>query len=297
MNRLRSAAVLAAVLATTGSVFSASPAAAADQAAAACDPALAPGLTWSAPSSLAWGREVRVGADVADSADGPIYADGSVALAAAAGSTKEAGTPVDHDFEFVVKAPTGGAALNLTATWTMVDETGAVRCNQTAALTIPLARGGMLRYRAKPERNGVTWVASGGGDCHDIALQPISLTVAQGGVTRHLNAGDQCNPAGAKPAGTADWQLALAGGHFVLRAVAAHSSLTTRLRYALRVGPRRVASGSLSLTRVYRPVRLIVVSDPAFQSFCVHGIYPMKWYGATIGCKIPGAMSVRLKLA
>ena len=43
-------------------------------------------------------------------------------------------------------------------------------------------------------------------------------------------------------------------------------------------------------------MRLIVVSDPAFQSICVHGIYPMKWYGATVGCKIPGAMSVRLKL-
>ena len=296
MNRLRSTAVLAAVLVTAGSVLSASPAAAADQA-AACDPALAPGLTWSAPSSLAWGRVVRVGADVVDSDAGPIYADGSVALAADAGSTKAAGTPVDHDLEFVVKAPAAGSALNLNATWTMVDETGTVRCSQTAALSIPLTRGDMLRYRAKPGRNGVTWVAAGAGDCHDIALQPISLTVAQGGVTRHLNADDQCNPAGAKPAGTADWQLALSGGHFTLRAVTAHSSLKTRLRYALRVGPRRVTSGSLSLTRVYRPVRLIVVSDPAFQSFCVHGIYPMKWYGATVGCKIPGAMSVRLKLA
>jgi hypothetical protein len=96
---------------------------------------------------------------------------------------------------------------------------------------------------------------------------------------------------------TGDWQLVLANGRFELRALTAHSSLKARLRYALRVGPRRVASGSLALTRVYRPVRLIVVADPAFQDFCVHGIYPMKWYGATIGCKIPGAMSVRLRLA
>jgi hypothetical protein len=296
MKRLRTAAVLAVVLTTGGSVLSASPAAAADQA-AACDPAQAAGLTWSAPSSLAWGREVRVGADVADTDEGPIYEDGSVALTVDAGRVKESGTPVDHDLEFVVKAPASGSSMTVAATWTLVDETGEVRCSQSASLSIPLARGDMLRYVAKPQRNGVAWVASGAGDCHDVALEPISLTVQQGAVTRHLDAADQCDPAHVKPAATADWKLVLAGGRFELRALTAHSSLKTRLRYALRIGPRRVASGSLALTRVYRPVRLIVVSDPAFQDFCVHGIYPMKWYGATIGCKIPGAMSVRLKLA
>jgi hypothetical protein len=296
MNRLRTAAVLAAAVMTAGSAFSASPAAAADQA-PPCDPAQEAGLTWSAPSSLAWGREVRVGADIADSDAGPIYEDGSVALTAVAGSVREAGTPVDHDLEFVVEAPASGAAMSMGATWTLVDETGTVRCSQSAVLSIALSRGDLLRYVAKPQRNGVAWVASGAGDCHQAALEPISLTVQQGGVTRRLNAADQCNPSGAKPVATADWQLALASGRFELRALTAHSSLKTRLRYALRVGPRRIASGSLALTRVYRPVRLIVVADPAFQDFCVHGIYPMKWYGATIGCKIPGAMSVRLKLA
>ena len=69
------------------------------------------------------------------------------------------------------------------------------------------------------------------------------------------------------------------------------------MRYALRVGSRRVASGSLSLVRIYRPDRLIVVSDPAFQSICVHGRYPPKWYGATVGCKIPGLFRVHVSLA
>ena len=114
---------------------------------------------------------------------------------------------------------------------------------------------------------------------------------------RRLTAADQCNPAGSKRVSTPDWELVLAKGQFALRALSVRSSVKASLRYALRVGPRRVASGSLSLVRVYRPERLIVVANPAFQDVCVHGIYPMKWYGATIGCKIPGAMSVQLKLA
>ena len=94
-----------------------------------------------------------------------------------------------------------------------------------------------------------------------------------------------------------DWELVLKNGTFAVRALTTHSSLKTRLRYAVRVGSRRVASGSLSLVRIYRPDRLIVVADAAFQSICVHGSYPMKWYGATVGCKVPGAMSVKLKPA
>ena len=294
MFRLRTALVVAA-LATAGSGLSASPAAAAD-AVAACDPALAPGLTWSAPSFLAWGREARVGANVEDAAAGPIYADGSIALAVDAGSATASSSPVDSDLEFVVKAPARGAAVTGSATWSLVDETGTMRCAQAVAVDVPLGAGKTLRYAPKLQKNGVAWLATGAGDCHDIALEPISLTVQQGAVTRRLIAADQCNPAGAKRVSTADWEIALKNGRFELRAVETRSSLKTRLRYALRVGPRRVSSGSLSLVRVYRPVRLIVVSDPAFQSVCVHGIYPMRWYGATVGCRIPGAMSVRLKL-
>jgi hypothetical protein len=295
MFSLRPAFVVAAVMATAGLGVSASPAAAAD-AVAACDPALAPGLTWSAPSFLAWGREARVGANVEDPAEGPVYADGSVALALDAGSATAASSPVDSDLEFVVKAPARGAAVNGNATWSLVDETGTVHCAQALAVSVPLGAGKTLRYTPKLQKNGVAWSATGAGDCHDIALEPISLTVQQGAVTRRLAATDQCKPAGAKRVSTADWELALKNDTFELRALATHSSLKARLRYALRVGSRRVASGSLSLVRTYRPVRLIVVSDPAFQSICVHGVYPMRWYGATVGCKIPGAMSVRLKL-
>ncbi len=296
MFRLRRAAVLAAVLATAASGLSVSPAAAADPA-APCDPALAPGLAWTAPSFLAWGREARVGANVDDPAQGPTYADGSVKLAVDAGSAKAAASPVDSDLEFVVKAPARGAAVNGSATWTLVDDTGTVSCTQSAAVSVPLGDGKTLRFAPHLQKNGVVWAAAGAGDCHDIALQPVSLTVQQGAVTRRLSAPDQCNPAGGKRVSTRDWQLALAGGRFELRALTAHSSLKTRLRYALRVGTRRVASGSLSLVRIYRADRLIIVSDLAFQSVCVHGPYPMKWYGSTVGCKIPGAMSVHLTLA
>ena len=260
MIRLRRAAVVAAVLATAASGLSASPAAAADQL-AACDPALAPGLTWSAPSFLAWGREVRVGANVADPATGPAYVDGSVKVGVDAGGATTAADPLNSDLEFVVRAPAQGAEVNASATWTLTDETGTVSCAQSTALKVPLGLGKNLRYAARVLKNGVAWVATGAGDCHDIALAGISLTVQQGGVTRRLSAPDQCNPTGAKRVSTADWQLVLAGGQFHLRALRAHSSLKTRLRYALRVGPRRVASGSLSLVRNYRPVRLIVVSD------------------------------------
>ena len=103
MIRLRSAALTAAVLVTAVSGLAASPAAAADEAVAACDPALAPGLTWSAPSFLAWGREARVGANVDDPVEGPIYADGSIALAVDAGSATASSSPVDSDLEFVAQ--------------------------------------------------------------------------------------------------------------------------------------------------------------------------------------------------
>jgi hypothetical protein len=294
MLRLRTAAVLA-VLATAFSGLSASPAAAADQV-AACDASAAAGLQWATPSFLAWGRTERVGANVAAAGDGPGYADGSVALSVDAGSASQAADPVDHDFEFVLKAPAHGATMNGNATWTMVDQTGTVRCSQTAALSVPLGIGKTLRYSPKLQGKGVAWIPVGAGDCHDIALQAISLTVSQGAVTRRLGAADQCSPAGNQRVATADWELVLAGGQFQLHALKAHSSLKTRLRYALRVGPRRVASGSLSLVRIYRPVRLIIVSDQAFQSTCVHGRFPPRWYGNTVGCKIPGALSVHLAL-
>jgi hypothetical protein len=296
MFHLRTAAILAAVLATAVPGLAASPAAAADQL-AACDPALAPGLTWSTPSFLAWGRQARIGANVAGAGDGPAYADGSVALGVDAGSASMASDPVGHDLEFVLKAPAHGSALNGSATWTLVDATGTARCAQSATLGVPLGAGKALRFAARKQSNGIAWVALGAGDCHDIALQPISLTVQQGTVWRRLTAADQCFRAGSGRAVTSDWELVLAKGRFELHALSAHSSLKARLRYALRVGPRRVASGSLSLVRTYRPVRLIVIANPAFQDVCVHGIYPMKWYGATIGCKVPGAMSVQLKLA
>jgi hypothetical protein len=296
MSRLRTAAALAVVVATAACGLSAAPAAAADQA-AACDPALAPGLTWSVPSFLAWGRSARVGANVADPGDGPGYADGSIALAVDGGSANVASDPLDNDLEFTLTAPARGSAVAGSASWTMVDATGTVRCAQTAAVSVPLGNGKTLRYAAKAQKNGITWVALGAGDCHDIALQAISLTVQQGGVTRRVSAADQCNPEGSKRVATRDWELVLAKGTFELHALSARSSLKTSLRYALRVGPRRVASGSVSLVRNYRPERLIVIANPAFQDVCVHGIYRMQWYGDTIGCKVPGALSVRLKLA
>ena len=295
MIRLRRAALTAAVLVTAASGLSASPAAAAE-AVAACDPALAPGLAWSAPSFLAWGREARVGANVDDPDEGPIYADGSIALAVDAGRAAAASNPVDSDFEFVLKAPARGAAITGNATWSLVDETAVMRCAQAAAVSVPLGAGKTLRYAPKLQKNGVVWSAAGAGDCHDIALEPVSLTVQQGGASRTLTADDQCHPVGAKRIATPDWELVLKNGRFELHALTMRSSLKTRLRYALRVGSRRVASGSLALVRSYRPERLIVVADADFQSICVHGIYPMKWYGATVGCKIPGALSVRLKL-
>ena len=147
-------------------------------------------------------------------------------------------------------------------------------------MSVPLGFGKTLRFKPKLLKDGIAWVAAGAGDCHEIALQAISVTVQQGAVKRQLNAADQCNPAGSKRVSTPDWELVLADGQFALHALKPHSSLKTRMRYALRVGPRRVASGSLSLVRTYRPERLIVVSDQAFQSVCVHGRYQPKWYGS-----------------
>ncbi|MDX6597057.1 MAG: hypothetical protein QOE87_944 [Gaiellales bacterium] len=298
MIRLRPAAAVAAAVLVTGMCgLSASPAVAADVATTACDPALAPGLAWSAPSFLAWGREGRVGANIQDAGNGPAYADGSVALALDTGSATASPSPIDSDLEYVVKAPARGTAIAANATWALVDATQTVRCGQAVALNVPLGSGKTLRYATKLQSNGVTWSAIDAGDCHDIALQPVSVTVQQGGVTRRLTAPDQCKPSGAKRVSTPDWELVLKDGAFALRALPTHSSLKARLRFALRVGSRRVASGSLSLLRTYRPVRLIVVADAEFQSVCVHGIYPVLWYGATVGCKVPGALSVRLKPA
>lgn len=295
MTRLRLAA-LATVVAVAATGLSVSPAAAADQL-AACDATAAPALAWSTPSFLAWGRQERIGANVANAGDGPGYVDGSVALKVDAGSASQANDPVDHDLEFVLQAPDHGATLNAGASWTLTDATGTVRCAQSTALSVPLGIGKTLRYRPKMQGNGIAWIPVAAGDCHDIAMQGISLTVAQGSVTRRLNAADQCNPAGTARVASRDWELVLSGGQFHLHALRALSSVRTRLRYALRVGPRRVASGSVSLVRNYRPGRLIVVANHAFQSVCVHGPYQVRWYGATVGCKVPAAFSVHLALA
>ncbi len=161
---------------------------------------------------------------------------------------------------------------------------------------MPLGEGKTLRFTPALRKNGVSWVAAGAGDCHDIAVRELTLTVRQGAVTRRLSAPDQCAPAGTRRAGTADWEIVLVDGHFELNVLKAQSSVKTRLRYTLRAGPRRVSSGALSVVRTYRPGRLIVVADVAFQDVCVHGVYPVKWYGATVGCKLPGALSMRLRL-
>jgi hypothetical protein len=295
MIHLRRAA-LTAVLATAACGLAASPASSADPL-APCDATAAPGLQWSAPSFLAWGREARIGANVADPGAGPGYDDGSVALSVDAGSASEAADPVAADVEFVLKAPSRGAVANAAATWAMIDEAGTARCAQSTALSVPLGSGKELRFHARAVGgSGITWVPVGAGDCHDVALEPISLTVSQGGATRRLGAPDECHPAGDRRIATPDWELTLAGGQFHLRALKPHSSLKTRLRYALRVGSRRVSSGSLSLVRAFRPARLIIVSDPAFQSQCV-GHFAPQWFGAQVGCKIPGSFSLRLALA
>ena len=143
MLRLRSALALAAVLATGAAGITASPAVAADQL-AACDATTAPALQWSAPSFVAWGRQARIGANVTDPGDGPGYNDGSAKLSVDAGSAGEANDPLNHDFESVPKAPALAASVNAAATWGMVDDTGAVLCGQTAALSVPLGIGKTL---------------------------------------------------------------------------------------------------------------------------------------------------------
>jgi hypothetical protein len=296
MMRLRTGFIAMVALAAIGSGLSASVAAAADP--VACDPVAAPGLTWTAPSVLAWGRSERIGADIADAAGGISYATGSAAVSLDAGSAKAAPDAVDHDLEFVVAAPAHGAALHADTTWTQTDAGGTATCVQSAALTIPLGAGRILRFAPKAlSDGGIAWTAQGAGDCHDVALQAVSLTVQQGGSTRRVGAADQCDPAGTRHAATRNWQLVLKHGSFELHALPAHSSLTTRLRFALRVGQRRVAAGWVSLVRTYQPGRQIVVADPSFQDVCVHGIYPVHWIGGTIGCDVPSVASVTLKIA
>ncbi|MDX6573093.1 MAG: hypothetical protein QOC86_2249, partial [Gaiellales bacterium] len=83
MIHLRRAALIA-VLATAACGLAAAPASAADPL-APCDATAVPGLQWSAPPFLAWGREARIGANVGDPGAGPGYDDGSVALSVDAG--------------------------------------------------------------------------------------------------------------------------------------------------------------------------------------------------------------------
>jgi hypothetical protein len=297
MIRLRSVTVLAAVLAAAASGLSASPAAAADQA-AACDPALPAGLTWSVPSSLAWGREVRIGANVLDTVEGSVYQDDSVALGVDAGKVHAASDPIDHDLEFVVKAPASGAAVAANATWLLTDDTETTHCAQSAAMSIPTDSGKILRYSAARENNAITWAPVGAGNCHDVAIEPITLTLRQGGVTRHVTAPDQCEPSGAKHVSTRDWELSIGDGAFRLTALKTHSSLRARMRYVLRVGSRRVASGSLALVRAYRPSKLIKWHSATFYDVCLHGL-PHKFInnGTMLACIVAGSLNVRLSLA
>jgi hypothetical protein len=296
MMRLRAGFIALVALAAIGSSgLSASVVVAADP--AACDPAAAPGLTWSAPAFLAWGRSDRIGADIATAAGGLGYANGSVAVSVDGGGETAAPDAVDHDLEFLLAAPARGAAIHAAATWAQADPAGTATCTQSAALTIPLGAGRILRFKPKALKNGgIAWTAQGAGDCHDVALQSISLTVRQGGSTRRVSAADQCDPAGTRHAATRNWQLVLKQGSFELHALPAHSSLTTRLRFALRVGQRRVAAGWVSLVRTYQPAQQIVVANPSFQGVCVHGIYRVHWIGSTIGCDVPAVASVTLKL-
>jgi hypothetical protein len=275
MIRLRSLTVSAALLAIAAFGLSGSPAFAADQP-AACDPALATGLRWSAPSALAWGREARIGANVLDALDGPAYQEGSVAVGVDAGNVRAAPDPIAHDLEFIVGAPSSGTAIAANATWLLTDDAGATHCAQSAALSIPTDSGTILRYSAARGSDGITWTPIGAGNCHDVATQAVTLTLRQSGVTRHLTAPDQCVPKSTAKVGTPDWQLSTAGGAFHLTALRARSSLHARMRYTVRVGSRRVASGSLALVRNYRPDRLIKLHDPDFYPICVHSLLPHK---------------------
>jgi hypothetical protein len=270
--------------------------ASAAEGAGACDPALAPGLTWSAPPFFAWGRTGRIGANIAEAGAGSSYRDGSVALVVTPGSATASGAAVDSDLAFTAQAPARGTAMTGTATWVLADDATGTVCSQTAALGVPLGAGKTLSFRPTLRKNSVSWAAEGAGDCQDIAVRPLTLTVPQGAVTRRLRVADQGAPAADRRAGTADWQIAVVGGRFQLHVLKAQSSVRTRLRYALRVGSRRVSTGALSVVRTFRPGRTIVVADPAFQDICVHGIYRVQWIGATVGCKVPAELSMRLKL-
>ena len=232
MFRLRTAAAVAAVLGTALSGLSASPAAAAIPL-AACDAATAPGLQWSAPSFLAWGREARIGANVSDPVPG---------RAMTMAPSRSLSTPACRRVEQSARprsrvrpqgARTRAATANAAATWTMVDETDTVRCAQTAALSVPLGVGKSLRYRPKAQGSGgITWAPVGAGDCHDIALEAISLTVSQGSATRRLNAADQCHPAGHQRVATGDWELV--AGRRPVPPASAQGALVAQDAHALR---------------------------------------------------------------
>ena len=140
--------------------------------------------------------------------------------------------------------------MNAKATWTMIDATGTVRCAQSAALSIPLGFGKTLRYRPKAQGPGITWVPSGAGDCHDIALQGISLTVRRAG-DAPPDADDQCNPAGHSVRPRADWQLV--AGRRALPAARAEGALLAQDAAAL-CAPGRAAARRLGLGRARAPL-------------------------------------------
>ncbi len=71
------------------------------------------------------------------------------------------------------------------------------------------------------------------------------------------------------------------------------------MRYTVRVGSRRVASGSLALVRKYRPDRVIKWHDPGFWPICIHGALPHKTINnaTMIACIVNGSLKVRITLA
>ena len=164
--------------------------------------------------------------------------------------------------------------MNAGATWTLTDATGTVRCAQSAALSVPLGIGKTLRYRPRlrarasrgfPSAPAIATTSRAG-------HQPDGLA---GSVTRRLDAADQCNPAGPQACGHAPTgSSSSSGGQFQLNALG--RTPRSRRGCATRYGSGRGASprARSRSCATTGPMRLIVVSDLAFQSICVHGRYP-----------------------
>ena len=205
MLRLRRAAVLAAVLATAAAGVAASPAAAADRGRGVRSGAALPASTWTAPSFLAWGREARVGANVADPGLGPgLRRRLRPARRRRRRCAKLAASPVDSDLEFVVRAPARGVQRHGQRDLDAPRRDGhrrlhpvgrlhdPARRRQGSALCVADARqrrrlGGLGRRRLPRHR-----AAAGQPDRAGRARSPA-----------HLTAPDQCSPAATRRVATA----------------------------------------------------------------------------------------------